>query len=542
CRDRRRRRPLRGRRRRVDDPRATRDREARRALRARQPDGLRHDARLAVPQPPLRGAVLERVDGRDRRERRGALERVARGSGRLRAPFAGALGGRTGGGPLRRRADPRGGARARRAPAAGHVRREARRPATRVPQGRHRDGGERERDQRRRRRARDRQRGARPGSRRPAARGLRRLGRRGRRSRRDGHRADPGRPQAARPHGRRGRGRRPRRAERGVRLAVARGGTRPRDRRGARERQRRRDRDRPPTRDERRAARRDAAPRARSPPGSVRDRDDVRRRRPGPGGPVRAGRVLTKTQVAIVGAGPAGLTLAQLLHVAGIDSVVLENRSREYVEARIRAGVLEHDVAELYEQAGVGERMRREGLVHTGVELQSGSERHRIAFDELVGRTIVVYGQTEVVKDLIAARLESGRPLHFEVSDVSFHDLETERPRVRYVHEDAEQELECDVVAGCDGFHGVSRPSIPASVLRTFARDYPYGWLGIIAAVAPSHDELVYAHTERGFALLSMRSPELSRLYLQYAPDEDLDLWPDERIWEELQTRLGVDG
>jgi p-hydroxybenzoate 3-monooxygenase len=251
---------------------------------------------------------------------------------------------------------------------------------------------------------------------------------------------------------------------------------------------------------------------------------------------------VTKTQVAIVGAGPAGLTLAQLLHVAGIDSVVLENRSRDYVEARIRAGVLEHDVAELYEQAGVGERMRREGLVHTGVELQSGSERQRIAFDELVGKTIVVYGQTEVVKDLIAARLESGRPLHFEVSDVSLDDLETERPRVRYVHEGAEHELECDVVAGCDGFHGVSRPSIPAGVLRTFARDYPYGWLGIIAAVAPSNDELIYAHTERGFALLSMRSPELSRLYLQCAPDEDLDLWPDERIWEELQTRLGVDG
>jgi p-hydroxybenzoate 3-monooxygenase len=251
---------------------------------------------------------------------------------------------------------------------------------------------------------------------------------------------------------------------------------------------------------------------------------------------------VTTTQVAIVGAGPAGLTLAQLLHVAGIDSVVLESRSREYVEARIRAGVLEHDVARLFEEAGVGERMRREGLVHTGVELQSGSERHRIAFDELVGKTIVVYGQTEVVKDLIVARLESGRPLHFEVSDVSLHDLESERPRVRYVHEGAEEELECDVVAGCDGFHGVSRPTIPPGVLRTFSREYPYGWLGIIAAVAPSHDELVYAHTERGFALLSMRTPELSRLYLQCAPDEDLELWPDERIWEELQARLGVDG
>jgi p-hydroxybenzoate 3-monooxygenase len=251
---------------------------------------------------------------------------------------------------------------------------------------------------------------------------------------------------------------------------------------------------------------------------------------------------VNRTQVAIVGAGPAGLTLAQLLHGAGIDSVVLEARSREYVEARIRAGVLEHDVAELFVQAGVGERLRREGLVHTGVELQSGRERHRIAFDELTGRTIVVYGQTEIVKDLIAARLETGRPLLFEAGDVSLHDLETERPRVRYVHEGSEEELECEFVAGCDGFHGVSRPSIPAGVLREFRREYPYGWLGILAAVAPSSDELVYAHTERGFALLSMRSPELSRLYLQCAPDEDLALWPDERIWEELQHRLGVDG
>ena len=251
---------------------------------------------------------------------------------------------------------------------------------------------------------------------------------------------------------------------------------------------------------------------------------------------------MNRTQVAIVGAGPAGLTLAQLLHVAGIDSVVLENRSREYVEARIRAGVLEHDVAELFERVGVGERMRREGLVHTGVELQSGRERQRIAFDELTGQTIVVYGQTEVVKDLIVARLESGRPLLFEVGDVSLHDLETERPRVRYTHGGGDEELECDVVAGCDGFHGVSRATIPPDVLREFHREYPYGWLGILAAVQPSSEELIYAHTERGFALLSMRSPELSRLYLQCAPDEDLELWPDERIWDELQQRLGIEG
>ena len=251
---------------------------------------------------------------------------------------------------------------------------------------------------------------------------------------------------------------------------------------------------------------------------------------------------MNRTQVAIVGAGPAGLTLAQLLHVAGIDSVVLENRSREYVEARIRAGVLEHDVAELFERAGVGERMRREGLVHTGVELQSGRERQRIAFDELTGQTIVVYGQTEVVKDLIVARLESGRSLLFEVGNVSLHDLETERPRVRYTHGGGDEELECDVVAGCDGFHGVSRATIPTDVLREFHREYPYGWLGILAAVQPSSEELIYAHTERGFALLSMRSPELSRLYLQCAPDEDLELWPDQRIWDEHQQRLGIEG
>ena len=251
---------------------------------------------------------------------------------------------------------------------------------------------------------------------------------------------------------------------------------------------------------------------------------------------------MTRTQVGIVGAGPAGLTLAQLLHREGIDSVVIENRSRDYVEARLRAGVLEHDVARLLDAAGVGERMRREGLVHTGVELQSGSERHRLAFDELTGKSIVVYGQTEIVKDLIEARLASGRELVFEVEDVSLHRLDTDRPRIRYSRDGTEQELECDIVAGCDGFHGVSRQSIPGGVLRAFHREYPYGWLGILAAVPPSSEELVYAHHERGFALLSMRSPELSRLYLQCEPEEDLGRWPDDRIWEELQARLGVAG
>ena len=251
---------------------------------------------------------------------------------------------------------------------------------------------------------------------------------------------------------------------------------------------------------------------------------------------------MTRTQVGIVGAGPAGLMLAQLLQLQGIDSVVLEARSREYCEHRIRAGVLEQGTIDLLEQAGVGDRMRREGLVHHGVELQFDGERHRIPLSDLTGRSIVIYGQTEVVKDLIAARVAQGLPLHFEVDDVSVHDLTSERPRIRYRRQGEPQELECDVIAGCDGFHGVCRASIPEDALRTFERDYPFGWLGILAAVPPSNDELVYAHHERGFALLSLRSPELSRLYVQCRPDEDISEWSDDRIWEELQLRLGLDG
>ena len=249
-----------------------------------------------------------------------------------------------------------------------------------------------------------------------------------------------------------------------------------------------------------------------------------------------------RTQVGIVGAGPAGLMLARLLEREGIESVVLEDRSREYVEHRIRAGVLEQGTADLLVEAGVGGRMQREGIVHHGVELQFDGERHRIALSDLTGRSIVVYGQTEIVKDLVAARLDSGAPLLFEVADVTLHDLETGQPRVELVHEGAPVTLECDVVAGCDGFHGVSRPAIPGGVLRTFEREYPYAWLGILAAVAPSNDELVYSRHERGFALLSLRGPELSRLYLQCRPDEDVAEWPDDRIWEELQLRLGLEG
>ena len=235
--------------------------------------------------------------------------------------------------------------------------------------------------------------------------------------------------------------------------------------------------------------------------------------------------------------------LAHLLQLQGIESVVLEARSREHVEQRIRAGVLEQGTIDLLDEAGVGGRMRREGLVHHGIELQFGGERHRIPLTELSGgRTIMVYGQTEVVKDLIEARLASGEPLHFEVSGVSVHDLEGERPVVRYEHEGEHRELECDFIAGCDGFHGVCRASIPEGVLRTYEREYPFGWLGILAAVPPSCDELIYAHHERGFALHSLRSPELSRLYLQCRPDEDLAEWPDARVWEELQIRLALDG
>jgi p-hydroxybenzoate 3-monooxygenase len=251
---------------------------------------------------------------------------------------------------------------------------------------------------------------------------------------------------------------------------------------------------------------------------------------------------VSRTQVGIVGAGPAGLMLAHLLHHEGIDSVVVENRSREYVEARIRAGVLEQRTADLLAETGVGERMQREGEVHAGIGIQFDGERHRIDLDELVGKSIVIYGQTEIVKDLIEARLASGRPLLFEVGDVAVSELETERPRLSFTHDGRRQELECDVIAGCDGFHGVCRPSIPAHLLTEFSREYPFGWLGILAAVPPAIEEVCYCAHERGFALLSLRTRELSRYYVQVAADEDVSLWPDGRIWEELQLRAGLEG
>jgi p-hydroxybenzoate 3-monooxygenase len=246
-----------------------------------------------------------------------------------------------------------------------------------------------------------------------------------------------------------------------------------------------------------------------------------------------------RTQVGIVGAGPAGLLLAHLLHLEGIDSVVVEARSRDYVEQRVRAGVLEQGSVDLLNEAGVGERMRREGLVHRGIELRFGGAGHRIDFPQLVGgRSITVYGQQEVVKDLIAARLAAGGQLRFGIGDVAVHDLESEAPRISFRDGTTEVELACDVIAGCDGFHGICRQAIPPENLSVFERVYPFAWLGILAAAPPTHDELIYAYHERGFALYSMRSPEITRLYLQVAPDEDIAAWPDKRIWKELHTRL----
>ena len=247
----------------------------------------------------------------------------------------------------------------------------------------------------------------------------------------------------------------------------------------------------------------------------------------------------TRTQVAIVGAGPAGLLLARLLACQGVDSVVLERRSREHVERRLRAGVLEQGTADLLRAAGVGERLDRQGLVHHGLYLQFDGERHRIPLSELTeGRAITVYGQHEVVKDLIAARLAGDGDLYFDVDDVRPLDVDGEAPCVHYRLDGDERELRCDFVAGCDGFHGPCRGLIPQSHIAAFERTYPFAWLGVLAETPPSLDELIYAHHERGFALHSMRSPTLTRLYVQCAPDDPLEAWPDARVWEELHARL----
>ncbi|HET6520039.1 MAG TPA: 4-hydroxybenzoate 3-monooxygenase [Geminicoccaceae bacterium] len=250
-----------------------------------------------------------------------------------------------------------------------------------------------------------------------------------------------------------------------------------------------------------------------------------------------------RTRVAIVGAGPAGLLLSHLLHLRGVESVVLEAHSRAYVERRIRAGVLEQGTADLLVETGLGERMRREGLVHGGINLRFGGRTHRIDLAGLTGgKAVTVYGQHEVVRDLIAARLAAGGRILFEVADVSVHELDGPTPKVRFREEGGGgvRELECDFVAGCDGSHGVCRPSVPAGALTVYERVYPFAWLGILAEAPPASEELIYASHERGFALLSMRSRRLSRYYLQCAPDEDIANWPDERIWAELQARTAA--
>jgi p-hydroxybenzoate 3-monooxygenase len=234
--------------------------------------------------------------------------------------------------------------------------------------------------------------------------------------------------------------------------------------------------------------------------------------------------------------------LGHLLHLRGIDSVILENRTREYVIERVRAGVLEQGTVDLMVATGVGDRLQREGMRHEGIHIAFSGRRHRIDMAGLTGgRAITIYGQHEIVKDLIDARLATGRPLHFEVEDVAPAGMDTTSPTLRYTLRGEPQELACDFIAGCDGFHGVCRPAIPATHIRIYERDYPFGWLGILANAAPSSDELVYSRHDRGFALFSMRTKSVTRLYLQCAPDEDIEQWSDDRIWSELQRRLQTD-
>jgi p-hydroxybenzoate 3-monooxygenase len=243
-------------------------------------------------------------------------------------------------------------------------------------------------------------------------------------------------------------------------------------------------------------------------------------------------------QVVIIGAGPSGLLLGQLLHLAGIDTLILEQRSREYVLGRIRAGVLEQGTVDLLDEARVGSRLHAEGLVHDGIELCFDGIRHRIDMHALTGKHVVIYGQTEVTRDLMDARDRASAKIVYEAADVSIHDFDSKQPKVRYVKDGIAQEVACDFLAGCDGYHGVCRKSIPSSAMRTFERSYPFGWLGILSETPPVSHELIYSHHERGFALCSMRSLKRSRYYIQCPLDEKVEEWPDERFWDELRLRL----
>ncbi len=246
-----------------------------------------------------------------------------------------------------------------------------------------------------------------------------------------------------------------------------------------------------------------------------------------------------RTQVGIIGAGPAGLMLSHLLYLAGIESVILENRSRGYIENRIRAGLLEQWATDLLIDTGVGERLQREAMFHNGIHFCFNGELRYIDFRQLVGKGVTIYGQQEVVKDLVNRRLADGGQVLFEVSDVSVHDLTGSVPKIRFRHGGEDREIACDFIGGCDGFHGVCRPSIPATALTVYDREYPFGWVGILSQSPPPDHELIYAYHPRGFALYTMRSPTLARLYLQCAPDDDIENWPDETIWQELHARIG---
>jgi p-hydroxybenzoate 3-monooxygenase len=246
-----------------------------------------------------------------------------------------------------------------------------------------------------------------------------------------------------------------------------------------------------------------------------------------------------EVQVAIIGAGPSGLLLGQLLHRAGIDTIILEAKSADYVLSRIRAGVLEQGCVDLLAQAGVDARLRAAGLVHRGIELCFGGERHRIDFARHTrGKVVTVYGQTEVTRDLMDARTAAGASIVYEVQDVSLHDFDGNRPMVRHRKDGIAHEIRCDFIAGCDGYHGVSRASMPAAALRTYERIYPFGWLGMLSDTPPVSDELIYVNHEKGFALCSMRSRMRSRYYVQCALDEQIENWSDERFWDELRSRL----